>query len=184
MPFEIQDLGITTNIEVIQSLVPLAGLHVADVGCGNLGFTKQVAEFARSVLAIDPDPLQAQSNRNAQYPANIEFVETSAVSIPGGDKSLDGIFFAYSLHHVEAASYSKMYSELSRVLKPDGFMYVIEPIDGPLNQVMRLFHDEEVERAAAQAWLESIADDFQSVYAAEYHGYTQYESFDHYTTQN
>ena len=181
--FEIRDLGIRNNIDVIQSFVSLSDLRVVDIGCGNLGFTSQIAEFSQHVLAIDPDPVQAQHNRDIDHSKNIDFVETHAQSIPAADHSLDGAFFAYSLHHIESSTYPDVFAEVYRVLKHGGFIYVIEPIDCPLNQVMRLFHDEEAERAAAQDWLASIAEKFHSIEAVEYHGYTQYESFDDFATK-
>jgi SAM-dependent methyltransferase len=45
-------------------------------------------------------------------------------------------------------------AEVHRVLRPGGLLYVSEPVfAGALNEVMRLFHDEEVVRAAALAAL-------------------------------
>ena len=56
---------------------------------------------------------------------------------------------------------------------------MIEPVDCAFNQVMRLFHDEERERAAAWTALESIAvERFAMVRRFTYHGVRQYESFD------
>ena len=182
MQIKIQDLGFQTNIGVIQSFVNLANLRLADIGCGGLVFTEQIAEFAGSVLAIDPDPIQAQKNRNSEHSANIEFVEADAQSFPAEDESIDGVFFAYSLHHVEAATYPQVFSQIFRVLKPGGFLYVIEPIDCPLNQVMKLLHDEEIVRAAAQDYLMSIASQFAETQIVEYHGYRQFESFEHFAT--
>ncbi len=44
---------------------------------------------------------------------------------------------------------------LPRVLRPDGHLYVSEPVyAGPFNEVVRLFNDEGVVRAAAQAALD------------------------------
>jgi SAM-dependent methyltransferase len=43
-------------------------------------------------------------------------------------------------------------AEVHRVLRPGGLLYVSEPVfAGPLNEVMRVFHDEEVVRATALA---------------------------------
>ena len=178
MPFEIQQLGERTNVDVIASFVELESLTVLDVGCGNMEFTRQIAETAHRVLAIDPDPVQAKANRDGECPGNIEFVETDAQTIPAADDSMDGVFFAYSLHHLDMSTYGEIFAEIFRVLKAGGFIYAIEPVDCPLNQVMRLFHDEEVVRQAAQDWLETIADRFGSVHAVEYYGHTQYQSFD------
>ena len=55
----IRDLGCITNIEVINQFVSLDGQLVIDAGCGDLGFTRLLAEQGARVLAIDPDPVQA-----------------------------------------------------------------------------------------------------------------------------
>lgn len=47
-------------------------------------------------------------------------------------------------------------AEIARVLCPRGHLYVSEPVHGgPLNEVIRLFNDEGVVRAAAQAALDA-----------------------------
>ena len=176
---ETLDLGCITNRDVIKRLVTLDGCRLLDVGCGNMGFTVQLAEMSAQVLAIDPDPLQAEKNRERKCRANIKFQQAEAVSVPAEDASMDGIFFAYSLHHIPADSYPAVFREVCRLLKPHGFLYVIEPTDCPLNQVMRLFHDEDRERAEAQRALQELVRPlFQEVTTVRYHSYTQYDSFD------
>jgi SAM-dependent methyltransferase len=45
--------------------------------------------------------------------------------------------------------------EVARVLRPGGWLYVSEPVfAGPLNELVRLFNDEQVVRAAAQRALD------------------------------
>jgi SAM-dependent methyltransferase len=57
-----------------------------------------------------------------------------------------------SLHHVPMPLLSQALGEVARVLRPRGFLYVSEPVyGGPLNELIRLFNDEGVVRAAAQA---------------------------------
>ena len=51
-----------------------------------------------------------------------------------------------------AELYESVFQEVLRVLKPSGFLYVLEPVAaGDLNDIMRLFHDEAAVRSAAQA---------------------------------
>lgn len=181
MTAAIKDLGFITNIEVIESQVSLAGKRLIDVGCGGMALTLQLAEKAEYVLAVDPDSVQADKNRAAELPGNVEFVECGADELPVADGSIDGVFFAYSLHHIPREIYPAVFKEVQRVLKPSGFLYVIEPIDCPWNQVMKLFHDEEEVRAAAQLSLQELAvPRFKSAVELTYHGFSQYESFEQY----
>jgi len=152
---------------------------VIDAGCGGLTFTRQLLDEGARVLAIDPDPVQAELNRRADPIARLEFIETGADQIPVATGTVDGVFFAYSLHHIPTEIYQQVFVEVKRVLKPDGFLYVIEPIECPLNDVMKLFHDEDLERAAAWQALEDLAiPEFNSVEVVTYHSFSEYDSFD------
>ena len=172
------DLGCISNADVLQQLVSLEGKRVLDAGCGDLTFTRLLTECGARVIAIDPDAVQAEKNRNADPTPGIKFVESGAEVMPADDKTIDGVFFSYSLHHIPRASYPAVFAEVLRVLKPDGFLYVLEPTDCPLNQVMKLFHDEDAERAAAWQAVESLRTEFKSATTVSYYGYRQFESWD------
>lgn len=179
-----EDLGCQTNLDVINQFVSLTGKFVIDAGCGNMVFTHSLVEQGARVLAIDPDPVQAELNRAAESVAGLEFAESGAEQLPAETNSVDGVFFAYSLHHIPASEYPQVFAEVQRVLQPQGFLYVIEPMDCPWNQVMKLFHDEDHERAAAQQALIDLATPlFDSVQTVTYHNWAEYQSWEHFATQ-
>ncbi len=137
------------------------------------------------MLAIDPDPVQAEKNRNAETIANVGFIETGAEAIPVENRSVDGVLFPYSLHHVPAHLYPDVFKELLRILRPTGFIYAMEPVaEGDLNEVMRLFHDEQAVRADAKRALESLAMPlFQQVKVINYRVPVQYNSWEEYASR-
>ena len=177
MQLTIENLGRRDNIDVLSELVDLNHRTVVDVGCGSLTFSNILAEQGARVLAIDPDPIQAELNRKNETHDDITFVESSAEKIPTEDQSMDAVFFSYSLHHIPIDLHDAVFSECQRVLKPGGFVYIIEPIDCPFNRVMKLFHNEEVERQAAWNTLEHWAEEFESVKCVEYHGSNTYSDW-------
>lgn len=177
-----QDLGCTTNIDVMNRMLALDGKTVLDIGCGGFAFSKMLAECGASVIGIDPDPIQAEKNR-ANPVAGIEFLEAGADHIPCEDSSLDGVTFAYSLHHVPSDIYPQMFEDIFRVLKPGGFLYVIEPTKCDGDEVMRLFHNEDEVREKAWAALTEIAKPrFESCTTATYYSVRQYDSWEDYAT--
>ena len=179
-----KNLGCQTNIDVINRFVSLPGRFVIDAGCGSMTFTRSLIDHGARVLAIDPDPVQAELNRAAPSIANLEFIETGAEQLPVASRTVGGVFFAYSLHHIPANLLTQVFEEVMRVLAPDGFLYVIEPIDCPLNEVMKLFHDEDRERAEAWQALEQLAmPAFQSAQVVTYHNFSQYESWEDFASQ-
>lgn len=153
-----KDLGTTTHIDAIDQQFSVDGRFLVDVGAGDMSLSRLLAARGASVLAIEPDPVQAEKNRRAEVISNVGFAETTAESIPVEPASVDGVVFKYSLHHIPAEAYAAVFEEVRRILKPDGFLYVTEPVaDGPYDQVMRLFHNEKAVRADAQAALDKYA---------------------------
>jgi SAM-dependent methyltransferase len=80
----------------------------------------------------------------------------AAQAIPLGDASFDLALMLKSLHHVPRVLMAQALGEVARVLRPGGRLYVSEPVyDGALNEIVRLYNDEGVVRAAAQAALDA-----------------------------
>lgn len=177
-----QNFGICTDLEAIDKCLNVSEQFLIDAGCGNMHLSKSLAERGAHVLAIDPDPLQAKKNQAAETIANVGFAETGADQLPVENHSVDGIVFPYSLHHVPSNLYGAVFSEALRVLKPDGFLYIIEPVaSGDLNEVMRLFHDEATVRAEAQTAIETFAaPNFSQIDVIEYSSQVGYDSWESY----
>lgn len=152
------DLGISSDLDVIDRFLRLKGSFLVDAGCGDMSLSRELAARGAAVLAIDPDPVQAEKNRQSATIANVGFTQTGAQDIPVENASVDGVLFRYSLHHVPQALFSDVFGEIIRILKPEGFLYIIEPVAaGNLNEVMRLFHDEQAVREFAQQAIDEYA---------------------------
>jgi ubiquinone/menaquinone biosynthesis C-methylase UbiE len=147
---------IDDELDVLADLVPLAGQRIIELGCG-------AANLSRALLARHPDSRvtglevdERQHAKNLAAPqAGLEFVAAGAQAIPCADASLDLALMLKSLHHIPLPLHSKALGEVARVLRPGGHLYVSEPVyGGPFNEVIRVFNDEGVVRAAAQAALD------------------------------
>jgi ubiquinone/menaquinone biosynthesis C-methylase UbiE len=144
---------IDDELTLLGELVPLGGQRIIELGCGN-------AHLARTLLARFPDSRvtglevdERQHAKNLASPqAGLEFIAAGAQAIPFADGSFDLALMLKSLHHVPRDSMAQALGEVARVLRSGGHLYVSEPVfDGPFNEVVRLFNDEQVVRAAAQA---------------------------------
>lgn len=141
------------ELDVLAALVPIAGRDIVELGCG-------AAKVARALLERHPDTRvtglevdERQHAKNLASPqAGLQFVAAGAQSIPVADTSYDVALMLKSLHHVPMPLLAQALTEVARVLRPRGYLYVSEPVyGGPLNDVIRLFNDEGAVRAAAQA---------------------------------
>ena len=183
---ERKDLGELSDVAAVAALTPVTGLRVVDVGCGAGRTTRELAALGTTVLAIEPDPIQAAKNREAEPAPGVTFFEARAESLPADSGSMDGVFFFRSLHHVPIDAMEAALAEAARALKPDsGFLCVIEPgMDGAHFPVMRPFHDETRVRNAAQAALQRSAPRlFRQAGLFRYVQYPRYANFEAFATR-
>jgi len=179
------DLGVSTDLEALDRFINVNGLFLVDAGCGNIHLSRALAERGARVLAIDPDPVQAKVNQTAEIIANVGFAQIGADAVPVESQSVDGVLFSYSLHHVLADQYAAVFNEVTRIVKPAGLVYVVEPVaSGELNEVMRLFHDEQAVRETAQSFLDQFAFKyFNTVDVINYRVPIQYRSWEEFASK-
>lgn len=153
------ELGERSDIAAVGAVAKLAGLRVVDVGCGPGDISRALVAAGATVIAAEPDPIQAEKNRAAAPFENLTFVGSGAEKLPIADASMDGVFFFRSLHHVPIEKMDAALAEAARVLKPaTGFLCIVEPgMTGSHFQVMRPFHDETIVRTEAQTALARTA---------------------------
>lgn len=146
----------TLHNEVKLMLVelPLAGARVLELGCGRAEKTRTLAEGGgvAEILALEVDAIQHARNLEVKDLPKVRFAHGGAESIPAPDASFDLVVMLKSLHHVPMGKMNQALAEIARVLKPGGLAWISEPVyAGELNDIMRLFHDEQVMREAAFA---------------------------------
>lgn len=157
------DLGELSDTEVIDRFcaegeIVLDGAHVVDVGCGAGATSRDLAVRGAIVLGVEPDPIQAEKNRAADPTPGLTFVESHANAVPAEPASMDGVFFFRSLHHVPLDEMDGALRTAARVLKPGGFLWMVEPaMTGSHFPAMRPFNDETKVRTAAQRALDRTA---------------------------
>jgi SAM-dependent methyltransferase len=162
---------IDDELEVLADLLPLAGQRIVELGCGAAHLSRALlARYADScVTALEVDERQHAKNLAAPQ-AGLKFVAAGAQAIPFPDASFDLALMLKSLHHVPLSLLAKSLGEVSRVLRPGGHLYVSEPIyGGAFNEVIRVFNDEGVVRAAAQAALDEAVRSGVWTQVAELH---------------
>lgn len=144
---------VTDEVEVLRSLAALDGAVLLELGCGKAEFARRLLDRApvASIAALEVDAVQHERNLAAPPRAGLAFHYGGAQAIPFAEASFDGVLMMKSLHHVPVEHMDGALAEVRRVLRPGGWLYVSEPVfAGDFNEILRLFHDEEVVRQHAQ----------------------------------
>jgi ubiquinone/menaquinone biosynthesis C-methylase UbiE len=138
--------------ELYESLLALNGAEILELGCGKAENARDIAAAHRAakVIAAEVDSIQHAENLASARPSNLAFADFGAEAIPLADASMDVVMMFKSLHHVPVELLDRALSEIRRVLKPAGYAYISEPVfAGELNDIVRIFNDEESVRLAA-----------------------------------
>ena len=145
--------NITQTLEEIYLIetLNLDNKTILELGCGSATMTKLLSQYGsnRVIIACEVDQLQHEKNLLLNIP-NIEFKLNSAQDINLDDESVDMIFMFKSFHHIPYNLMKKALEEIKRVLKPNGLVYISEPLfQGDQNQLISMFHDEQQVRIDA-----------------------------------
>lgn len=138
--------------EIYNRLLSLDGKHILELGCGKADITRNIATSGvdRKITALEVDVVAHEKNLQVTDLPNVTFALAGAQEIPLEDESVDVVFMFKSLHHVPLDLMETSMTEIRRVLKPGGYVYISEPIfAGEFNEILRLFHDEQAVRLAA-----------------------------------
>lgn len=147
---------VSDELSFLAGQLPLAGQRLIELGCGPARLLRQLLQREPECRAVALEVDQVQMAKNRQTPQErLHLVSAGAQAIPLLSAQFDGALMLKSLHHVPLADMDTALTEVARVLKPGGWLYVSEPVyAGALNEIVRLYNDEGVVRAAAQAALD------------------------------
>lgn len=103
----------------------LKGRQCLDVGCGGGRYTIAMSRLgADQVVGCDiSDDGLANARLRAEGMSNVNFEKASALDLPFGDESFDFVFSSGVLHHTTDPD--KGLDELTRVLRPGGYLYLM-----------------------------------------------------------
>lgn len=89
-----------SEVRVIHELVDFTEADVLEVGCGDGRLTWRYADQARSVLAIDPDPVKIERARASTPPSlrsTVRFVTADVTELDLSPSAHDVAVLAHSL---------------------------------------------------------------------------------------
>ncbi len=141
-----------------ETLAPLVGRRVADIGCGDGTWTRFLTREGAHVVGLDPNPVQMTMARAAERAGDETYMLAGAEALPLADGSQDIALFFNSLHHVPPDVMAAAVTEAGRIVRPGGLVAVFEPMAQGANYALNRPVDDEAEvRALAHQCLHAAA---------------------------
>jgi len=138
------------NSDVISELLNLQGKRVLDVGSGDGALARLLTRKGAKVTGIECNPRQLSKANATEKAGDERYLDGRGEAMPVDDESTDIVIFFNSLHHVPVEGQDQALIEASRVLIPNGQLYISEPVaSGAYFEMMKPFDDETHVRAEA-----------------------------------
>jgi SAM-dependent methyltransferase len=142
---------LTTDLTVLERLVPLSGRDVVDIGCGGGVLVRALTARGARVIGVEISESQLATAIRDDDGNGARYVVGVAQRLPLPDRSADVVVFMRALHHVPPSDMLGALGEARRVLRPGGVVYIAEPLaEGDFFELTSLVEDEREVRAAAQ----------------------------------
>jgi len=110
------------------------GADLLDVGCWAGAFASMALDRARTVTAVDIEPLALEVAR-ARTP-QARFIEASVLSLPFAGCSFDVVTLWDVLEHLPIGCENATFAEIARVLRPGGYFALSIPCDNLLAKAL------------------------------------------------
>ena len=156
---EISALPLSSNAKIASELLAGSGERVLDIGCGEGKFTRSLTKLFAQVSGVDVKENKITEARNAarNEGLTVDFRTGSGDALPYDSEHFDTVIFSNSLHHMPNPRFALV--EALRVLKSQGFLYVMEPVpSGNYHEATKLVNDETVVRTEAYVELMKLPD--------------------------
>jgi len=112
---------------LIENFEKDAAMRILDVGCGDglvdVFLEKTFPSFSINAIDVSADSIALAKEKQLH---NTVFSQFDGLHIPFDDNSFDLILLASVLHHINFELHDSFISEVIRVLKPGGRIYVFE----------------------------------------------------------
>lgn len=160
------------HTEVMREHLALAGRTVLEIGCGDGALVRFMARQGAVAIGLEVTEGQLHRALAAESAAGACYLVARGEALPIADRGLDILVLFNSLHHLPLADLDLALAEAARALRPDGILYVMEPLaEGPYFELVRSVEDEaevraEAYRAIGRARGGTFAQAVERVYAA------------------
>ena len=102
-------------------------LRIIDIGTGTGAHAYEMAKLGHIVTGIDLDKKMLEKAKNKiSSGMELRFLHADGTKIPFADNEFDAASISFAMHDVPYEIGIKILKEVSRVIKHDGFVFIID----------------------------------------------------------
>lgn len=146
--------------KVVQEINPVS-LNVLDVATGTGSLAIELGEVASNVIGIDLSSKMLAVAKRKVKQENLDFQEMDASKMVFGDNEFDVATISLGLHDMPLEIRTAVLSEVKRVLKPSGKLYVFE-YDLPNNPTIKWLAPRLLNTFESKYYLGFIRSDLEA----------------------
>ncbi len=152
------------HLQAIMELLPINdGMRILDLGTGSGYLSFPLAKKYPNTKMIGLDIVEKTLQQNKEKAkheklSNLSFVVYDGVVFPFEEESFDMVISRYALHHFPLIE--KTFSEIARVLKPEGKLFVSDPAPNDddkerfVDAYMQMKKDGHIKFYSKKEWME------------------------------
>jgi ubiquinone/menaquinone biosynthesis C-methylase UbiE len=138
------------NTTAIKDMIPkYMNGHLLDIGCNHGACTIIMAEHGVRVTGVDISKAGLEEGRNLlskqsqEIQDRVDYVNGCLLHLPFEDNTFDGGFMFDVLEHIYEEDQETVLREISRVMKPGSYVYIIPPYMEAHNDPCHVFYFTE-----------------------------------------
>lgn len=185
-----KEIDLIINEMYLIQTMNLDNKTILDLGCGEAKISKELKKNVLNIniFACEVDSIQLAKNiKNNELISNedekIHYKNYTAQELKFEDEKFDIVFLFKSFHHIPLNDMKKALSEIKRVLKRNGLVYISEPLfQGKQNELVSIFHNEQKVREEAYKNIKEAVETeefklFKEIFFKTEVQYSSYEDF-------
>lgn len=145
------------HMDILEDLLPLEGSKLLDIGCGRGDLLRALSKKGAKACGLEVSQARLAQAQALPKVGDESYHLGLGQDLPFADESFDIAIFFNSLHHVPSEVMGAALREAWRVLKPEGLLYVGEPVShGPFHEAFKVLDDETEVQAEAQRQVQAV----------------------------
>lgn len=168
------------HLEVLTSLLDLRGRSALDIGCGDGSLLRALLRRGlREGIGLEAALPQLERALAGEPQPGLRFMAGRGEALAFPVARFDLLLYFNALHHLPLDGMAQALAEARRVLRPDGLLYVAEPLaEGAHFTLAQPIDDEtEVRRVAYARLRDAVGEGFEELCELHYDAPVRYRSF-------